>query len=92
MKDFGEGSGPRLPCPSRPCALRLSLALEVKLIKTPDRVRKVIDEINADTVAYSTRYRQITFVVYDLGHIRDETEFRRDLESAGTVIVIIVKH
>jgi hypothetical protein len=70
----------------------LSLALEVKLIKTPDRVRKVIDEINADTVAYSTRYRQITFVVYDLGHIRDETEFRRDLESAGTVIVIIVKH
>jgi hypothetical protein len=70
----------------------LSLALEVKLIKTPDRVRKVIDEINADTVAYSSRYRQITFVVYDLGHIRDETEFRRDLESTGTVIVIIVKH
>lgn len=36
----------------------LSLGLEVKLIKTPDRVRKVIDEINADAVAYSTRYQQ----------------------------------
>ncbi len=70
----------------------LSLALEVKLIKTSDRVPKVIDEMNADTVAYSTSYRQITFVVYDLGHIRDETEFRRDIESTGTVVAIIVKH
>jgi hypothetical protein len=32
------------------------------------------------------------FVVYDLGVIRDEVEFRRDIEGAGNAIkVILVK-
>jgi hypothetical protein len=70
----------------------LSLALEVKLIKTPARVREVIDEINADILAYSKGYRQIIFIVYDLGHIRDEVEFRHDLQKAGNVDVLVIKH
>lgn len=70
----------------------LSTALEVKLTKTPARVREVVDEINADVAAYSKKYRQLIFVVYDLGHIRDEVEFRHDLEGAGNVDVIVVKH
>jgi hypothetical protein len=71
---------------------RLSLALEVKLIKTAARVREVIDEINADIAAYSKRYRTIFFVIYDLGNIRDEVEFKHDLEDPGNVAIIVVKH
>ena len=70
----------------------LRLAIEVKLIRTPARVREVVDEINADIAAYSKSYRQLVFVVYDLGHIRDETEFKQDLEDPGNVSIVIVKH
>ena len=71
---------------------KLSLALEVKLIKTPQRVPRSVDEINADIASYSKRYDQLLFLVYDLGHIRDEMEFRRGLENAQTVFVAVVKH
>jgi hypothetical protein len=71
---------------------RLSLALEVKLIKTAARVREVVDEINADIAAYSKRYRTIFFIVYDRGNIRDEVEFKHDLEDPGNVAIIVVKH
>ena len=71
--------------------LRLSLALEIKLIKTPRRVRDVVDEINADIASYSKKYAQLLFLVYDLGHIRDEMEFRQDLESAPRISVLVVK-
>jgi hypothetical protein len=70
----------------------LSLAIEVKLIKTAPRVRESIDEINADIASYSKAYRQLTFLVYDLGHIRDEVEFRHDLEKVGNVSVLVIKH
>lgn len=70
----------------------LSLALEVKLIKTAARVKEVVDEINADIASYSSKYRELIFLVHDLGHIRDEIEFRHDLEKAGNVDVIVVKH
>jgi len=71
---------------------RLSLALELKLITSTARVREVVDEINADIAAYSKSYRNLMFIVYDLGHVRDEFEFRRDLEAPGNVSVVIVKH
>jgi REase_DpnII-MboI len=70
---------------------RLSLAIELKLIKSTGRIREVVDEINADVAAYSMRYRSLLFIVYDLGYIRDEIEFRHDLEVAGNVAVVVVK-
>lgn len=70
---------------------KMNLAVEVKLMR-PGKKSNIIDEINADITAYSTKYERILFVVYDLGVIRDETEFRRDIENAGAHIkVIIVK-
>ena len=72
--------------------LKLSLAIEVKLVKTAERAKKVVDEISADIVSYSRTYRQLLFVIYDLGHIRDEVEFCHDLESAQNVSVIVIKH
>ena len=71
---------------------RMSLALEVKIIKTAARVRETVDEINADITAYSKAYRNLMFVVYDLGFIRDEMEFRQDLEDPMNSMVVVVKH
>jgi hypothetical protein len=70
----------------------LSVAIDVKLIKTVTRVRESIDEINADIASYSKIYRQLMFLVYDLGHVRDEVEFRHDLEKVGNVDVLVIKH
>lgn len=72
--------------------LKLSLALEVKLVTTEGRVKELVDEINADIAAYSKQYTNLFFLVYDTGFIRDESEFRRDLEHNRNVSVIIVKH
>ena len=71
---------------------RLSLAIEVKLVKSAERIKRLIDEISADIASYSKAYRQLLFVIYDLGYIQDEVEFRQDLESASNVSVIVVKH
>ena len=71
---------------------KFGLALEVKLSKTVARSKVLVDEINADIQAYRRLYRSIVFVVYDLGSIRDETEFKRDLEADEGVSVVVVKH
>lgn len=70
---------------------KMNLGVEVKLLR-PGKKSSIIDEINADITAYSTKYERLLFVVYDLGVIRDEAEFRRDIENAGANIkVVIVK-
>lgn len=71
---------------------KISLALEIKLAKTPGKSRAIVDEINADIVAYGKNYRQMLFAVYDVGTIRDVVEFTRDLETTEGVEVIVVKH
>lgn len=70
----------------------LKLCLEVKLSKSPDKLRAIVDEINAYIRAYSTRYERQLYVVYDLGIIRDEAEFKHDLENEPGVSVLVVKH
>jgi len=70
----------------------LQLCLEVKLSTNSTRLKEIVDEINADIRAYGTQYERQLYVVYDLGTIRDEAEFRRHLEDAPGVSVLIVKH
>jgi hypothetical protein len=70
----------------------LSLALEIKLVKTLQRVKEVIDEINADSISYLKIYKQLLFLVYDLGQIRDEVEFRHDLQRLENIDVLVIKH
>lgn len=70
----------------------LNLALEVKFCNSYSKMKDIIDEINADIPAYQTRYTSAVFVIYDLGHIRDEQEFRTSIESNPNVYVIIQKH
>jgi hypothetical protein len=69
----------------------LHLALEMKLCNSRDRVREMIDEINGDIPAYQTRYENIIFAIYDLGHIRDVAEFKGSIERNPNVYVVIVK-
>jgi hypothetical protein len=70
----------------------LKLCLEVKLAKSADKLRAIVDEVNADIRAYSTLYERQLYIVYDLGTIRDEAEFKRDLEDAPGVSVLVIKH
>ncbi|HBM4505170.1 TPA: hypothetical protein ACGXHM_001041 [Listeria monocytogenes] len=70
---------------------KLNLCIEVKIIKEKGKRSKIIEEINADITAYSKKYERILFDIYDLGVIRDELEFKRDIEASGDVSVIIIK-
>jgi len=72
--------------------LNLNLAVEVKIVKEKSRIGPVIDEINADITAYSERYSKILFIVYDLGHIRDEAEFVSGFNKKDNVMCIVIKN
>lgn len=68
---------------------KLNLCIEVKLLRDGKRSR-IVDEINADITAYSKHYERLMFIAYDLGVIRDEAEFRRDIENAGNEIKLVL--
>ena len=70
---------------------KMSLCIEVKLLRG-GRKSKVIEEISADITAYKKTYQRQLFVVYDLGVIQNEVEFKRDIEMIDGVKVIVVKH
>lgn len=71
---------------------KLNLCIEIKLLRDGKKSR-IIEEINADITAYGKNYERQMYVVYDLAVIRDEIEFRRDIENAGSNIkVVLVKH
>jgi len=71
---------------------KYNICIEVKLIKDRFRCSKLIEEINADITAYSKTYDRIIFVIFDLGFIRDELEFKRDIEASGNIKVLIIKY
>lgn len=71
---------------------KYELCIEVKFIKDISRKSKMIEEINADITAYSKKYKNILFIIYDLGIIRDETEIKRDIEDIDGVNILVVKH
>jgi hypothetical protein len=70
----------------------LNLCLEVKLSKSADKLRAIVDEINSDIRAYGTQYDRQLYIVYDLGFLRNEAEFKSGLENAPGVSVVVVKH
>lgn len=71
---------------------KLGLVIEAKLVKDRTKSKSVVDEINADIQSYGKAYAYITFVVYDIGAIRDETEFKTGIEKKDNIAVVIVKH
>lgn len=69
----------------------LDLSLEAKLCNRQERVKELVDEINADILGYQKRYKHVVFVIYDLGYIRDEHAFRSGIERNPDVYVKIIK-
>lgn len=68
------------------------LAIEVKLLKEKSKKNKLVEEMNADIIGYKSKYANILFVVYELGHIQDVSEFLSGFHSYPGVRVIVVKH
>jgi len=52
----------------------------------------MIAEINDDILAYKQKYRNLLFVVYDVGQIRDVEKFKYHFEQQSQVIVQVIKH
>lgn len=71
---------------------RIDLALEVKFSSRPTREKELIGEINDDILAYKTKFRNLLFVVYDTGQVRDVERFVGHFEQHDGVLVRIVKH
>jgi len=71
---------------------KLGLAVEVKLCKTKIKSKVIVDEINADIRAYSKAYPFLLFILYDMGTIRDEDEYKNDLDNNQNIQLIIIKH
>lgn len=69
----------------------LHLVVEAKLCNREGREKAIIDEVNADILAYQTRYKSLIFVVYDLGFIRDVAQFKIDIEKNSDVYAIVIK-
>lgn len=70
----------------------IDTALEIKLCNRAGREKDIIAEINDDILAYKSKYPNIIFLVYDVGHIRDIDRFKADIESQDRVIVLVIKH
>ena len=71
---------------------REQMVLEIKLCNRQGKLAEIIDEMNADIVAYSTAYERVWFLVYDIGFIRDEDEIVQGLQQSERVKCVIVKH
>lgn len=69
----------------------LNLVVEAKLCNRDGREREIIDEVNADILAYKTKYESIIFIIYDLGFIRDVAQFSADIEKNPNVDAIVIK-
>lgn len=71
---------------------QLELAVEIKFCKRSEREKEMIAEINDDILAYRQRFRNLLFLVYDLGFIRDVDAFGGHLEAHDGVLVRVIKH
>lgn len=68
------------------------LALEVKIIRERGHISKCVDEMSADIPAYLSFYKNILFCVYDLGEIRDVSEFESGIQAQPGVRICTIKH
>jgi len=68
----------------------LNSVLEVKFCKTDKKEKELVDEINADIPAYATKYKNLTFLVYDMGIIRDGETFTSDIEKNNPRIKVLI--
>jgi len=68
---------------------KLDLAIEIKLCKKDEKL--LIAQINDDILAYKTKFRNLIFLIYDIGQIRDVDKFKGSIEIHDDVIVQVIK-
>lgn len=68
------------------------IAIEVKFSKTKQKSKEIVDDINADISAYSKKYRDLLFIVYDMGTIIDENEFKHGIDNNENIQLCVIKH
>lgn len=69
---------------------KINLAVEIKLCKNDEK--GLIAQLNDDILAYKTEFRNLLFIIYDLGQIRDIEMFKSSFESQTDVIIQVIKH
>jgi hypothetical protein len=70
----------------------IDLAIEVKLAKSGHGVAQIQEEMNADISAYRTRWKNLLFVIYDLGVINDPYKFQTENIKLFGISVRVIKH
>jgi hypothetical protein len=70
----------------------INLALEAKICGRENREKEIISEINDDILAYSTKYKNLMFIIYDIGQIRDVEIFKASFSKYSNVVILIIKH
>ena len=70
----------------------LNMAIEIKFCNSSGKERELVDEINADILAYNTKYKNSMFIIYDIGQIRNEEQFKSPFTAHENIFVVIVKH
>lgn len=70
----------------------LDLAIEVKLAKSGNGVAKIQEDLNADISGYRTKWKNLLFVIYDLGVIVDPYKFQTDNIQLFGISVRVIKH
>jgi len=69
---------------------KIDLAIEIKLCRKDEK--SFISQINDDILAYKTKFKNIIFVIYDLGQIRDVENFKGSFEKHQDIIIQIIKN
>jgi hypothetical protein len=70
----------------------LNMALELKICNRERREKEIISEINDDILAYNTKYKNLMFIIYDIGQIRDVELFKSSFTVYENVFINVVKH
>ncbi len=70
----------------------IDLAIEVKLAKEGYGAAKIQESINADISAYRTKWKNLLFIIYDLGVINDPYKFQTENTKLFGISVRVIKH
>jgi hypothetical protein len=71
---------------------QIDLAIEVKLAKNGHGAAQIQEEMNADISAYRTKWKNLLFVIYDLGVISDPYKFQTENIKLFGISVRVIKH
>jgi len=71
---------------------KIEFAIEIKFCSNETKEKELIAQINDDILAYQTKYKNLMFIIYDLGFIRDVERFLYPFEKNQNVILRVIKH